>query len=235
MEPNYTNSVMGHQAAGITVATFVSRVYLWMTSALFVTFGIGAILSYVPSMQPWLQFLANYFEIIILIELGVALGFGLLINRINALVAGIFFYTYAILNGVFFGLFFTIFEVGSVVFAFGLTAGLFAILAIYGHFTKSDLTRYGQIAYAALFGVILVSVANFFLNIGGLSAILNYVVILIFLVLIAYNAQKLRHFAHEADSNPASATKLALYAAFSLYLDFINLFIRILSLFGRRK
>lgn len=235
METNSYFQQVKTQTSSSFVASFVSKVYIWMTLALFVTFGIGAALSFLPIFQPWLIFFANYFQIIILVELGVAIGFSLLLEKINSLTAGILFFTYSILNGIFFGILFTVFELSSVMFAFGLTAGLFAVLAVYGHFTKHDLTRYGQIAYAGLFGVILVSLVNIFLRMEGLAAIMNYVVVLIFIALIAYDAQKLKRYALSAEARPEMSVKLALYAAFSLYLDFINLFIRLLSIMGKRK
>jgi hypothetical protein len=122
-------------------------------------------------------------------------------------------------------------SIGSVFF---ITAGTFAVMALYGYFTKSDLSSIGKICFMGLIGLIIATVVNIFLKSSGLELILSYVGVLIFVGLTAWDSQKIKELMLTAPDAGEGMQKLALLGALTLYLDFINLFIYLLRIFGRR-
>jgi FtsH-binding integral membrane protein len=145
------------------------------------------------------------------------------------------------LTGVFVGVITVNYEAASVLLAFGATFLTFIALSAYGYFTKQDLTKWGSIALMGLFGAIIVSVFNVLLFFiapqlsNAIYWIVNYVVLALFVVLIAYDTQKLKALAIEAEQRGGSVASYAIQGALMLYLDFINLFLRILSIMGKRR
>jgi uncharacterized protein len=232
MPPQTTTA---HTGVLVNLSSFVSQVYAWMTGGLLVT----AAVAWVVSQQ---QDLATYirenelFGLLIIVELIVVIALSAFINKMNAFLAGFLFLLYAVLNGVFFGAFvFALFEIQSVYAAFAATAGTFAVMTVYGLVTKSDLTKFGSIAIMGLFGLIIGSLVNvFLLQSDSLGMVLTYIGIFIFIILIAFDTQKLKTYAQVAEQE-GNATHMAILGALSLYLDFINLFIRLLAIFGKRK
>lgn len=219
----------------VNVNAFISQVYSWMTGGLLLTAAIAWFISQQPDIGQYVRE-NDLWGVLILAELVVVIGLSFFINKMNAAVAALLFLLYAALNGVFFGAFvMALFETSSVFAAFAATAGTFAVMTIYGLVTKSDLTKFGSIAIMGLFGLIIGSLVNaFFLQNDGLGMALTYIGIFIFIILIAYDTQKLKDYAAVAEQQ-GNATHMAILGALSLYLDFINLFIRLLAIFGKRK
>tara|TARA_Y100000746_G_C15069558_1_gene271242 strand:- start:107 stop:523 length:417 start_codon:yes stop_codon:yes gene_type:complete len=130
---------------------------------------------------------------------------------------------------------FIMYELGSVVQVFAVTAGTFGIMAIAGYTTSMDLTRMGSLLFMGLIGIILASIVNWFLGSTTMDLIISVLGVLIFTGLIAYDTQRIKRIGMSVDNESSTASKLAILAATSIYLDFINLFLFLLRLLGRRN
>lgn len=222
------------QESLISIGSFISKVYLWMTGGLALT----AIISWAIVTNPaWLGFILlnpAIVPVLFLLELGLVLGLSFFINKLSMFAAAVMFVLYAAINGVFFGAVIFGYTQASVFTAFAATAGTFLLMALYGMFTKADLTRVGSLAQMALLGLVLGLIINLFVANDTLSQVLTFVGIFIFIILIAYDTQKLKQMAAQAELS-ADGNKYAVLGALTLYLDFINLFIRLLQIFGKRR
>lgn len=127
------------------------------------------------------------------------------------------------------------YDLGSVFIAFLATAVLFVCMAVIGLTTKVDFTKFSSIAFIGLTAIIVLSLLNMFLKIGWLNMFISYIAIILFLALVAMDIQKLRNYYSSSLADPNIADKLIIMSSFQLYLDFINLFLRILQIFGKRK
>ena len=130
---------------------------------------------------------------------------------------------------------FFVFSVSTIIKVFFITAGTFGAMALVGYTTKTDLTSMGKLLFMALLGIIIASVVNMFVASSGLDLILSYVGVLVFVGLTAYDTQKIKQMCQTAPDAGESAQKLALIGALSLYLDFINLFLYLLRIFGNNR
>ena len=162
------------------------------------------------------------------IIVALALSFGF--RKFSSSVVTFLFYAYSVLTGLTFSTIFIEFELSSIAYVFIGTAGLFGIMALIGKNTKADLSKLGTILTISLFICLIVSIFNLFAGNSGLDIILDIVIILIFTGFTAYDMNKIVSY-----SEFATDEKFYIYGAMELYLDFINLFIRILQLFGRRR
>ena len=145
------------------------------------------------------------------------------------------FILYSVINGALLSYIFLAYTASSVATVFFITAGTFGAMALIGYTTKADLSSMGKILFMALIGMIIATVVNLFIKSDGLTMILSYVGVLIFVGLTAYDTQKIKQMLMQAPDASESAQKMALLGALTLYLDFINLFIYLLRIFGRRE
>jgi len=173
----------------------------------------------------------GYFYVLLIVELVVVLLFSFLFMKLPATIAAILYFSYAMLNGVTFAIIFEMFELSSIVYTFVGTAVLFGGLALYGYKTKADLSSWRNVLYGGLIIGIILSVVNLFMGNSMLDIILDWAILAIFCGLTIYDMNKIKML----ESSGLDQSKLHIYGAMQLYLDFINIFIRILSIFGRRK
>lgn len=159
----------------------------------------------------------------------------LAVQKMSPTMAAIVFIGYSALNGLTLASIFLIYTAGSIALTFFITAGTFAVMSIYGYTTKADLTRIGNLALMALVGIIIASIANFFLQSETLYWIISYIGVAVFVGLVAYDTQKIKNLSDSIDVNSAEGKRASLIGALTLYLDFINLFLFLLRLFGSRK
>jgi FtsH-binding integral membrane protein len=205
--------------------------YRWMTLGLAVT-GVVA-LGVASSPAALSLLLGNRFAFFALLiaQLGLVFSFNAAAQRASTAVVAAMFFVYAALTGVTFSVLFLVYTASSIAGVFFITAGAFAGLSAVGFFTKADLSAVGRFAIFAIVGLILASVVNMFLHSSGLQWLVSIVGVLLFGALTAYDTQKLKHiFA----SGEASAN-MPLVGALMLYLDFVNMFLFLLRLFGRRR
>lgn len=220
----------------------MAQVYGWMVAALIITFGVAFGVTFIAERnEQFFLFISAISPFILIGQLIIVLILGFLGSRMNAFVSGALFLFYALTMGIFFGVVFLGFTTISIVLVFGATTVTFLVMALYGMFTKQDLTSWGRLAFFGLIGLIIGTILNlivYFIAPGvaqGIDYILTYLGIGIFLILIAYDTQKLKHMAASAGENGMGLSALAIQGALALYLDFINLFIRLLAILGKRK
>ncbi len=211
------------------------KVYVWMTLALVIT-GFTA---YAVATSPGLlmAIVGNRFVLLGLIvaELALVVGISGAINRLSLAVATLMFVLYSVINGATLSVVFLAFTMSSITSVFFITAGTFATMALVGYTTKKDLTSMGRMLFMALIGLVIATVVNMFMRSSGLDMILNYVGVLVFVGLTAYDTQKIKEQLMMADNMGEAAQKVALVGALTLYLDFINLFLYLLRILGKRE
>ena len=145
------------------------------------------------------------------------------------------FVAYSVINGAMLSSIFMIYTAASIASVFFITAATFAVMALIGYTTKTDLTSVGKILFMALIGLVIATIVNMFIGSSTLTMICSYVGVLIFVGLTAYDSQKIKNMLMQAPDAGESSQKLALLGALTLYLDFINLFIYLLRIFGDRR
>ncbi|MDR1876939.1 MAG: Bax inhibitor-1/YccA family protein [Flavobacteriaceae bacterium] len=222
-------------------ATFISKVYMWMSLALVVTGFTAYFCANSPSVlelmfDPITGKGTFLFYALLIGELALVFGLSSAINRMTVGLATAVFLFYSFINGMTLSFIFLIYTGSSIATTFFVTAGTFAIMSAYGYFTKTDLTKIGKILFMALIGIILATVVNWFLRNSMLHLIISIVGVLVFVGLIAYDTQKIKRIGAEiGDADNENYTKGAILGALSLYLDFINLFLFLLRFLGNRK
>ena len=215
----------------------LSRVFLRMFLALMVT---AAAALAVVSSEAMLQLIygGSYTIIgLIVVEILLVLAISAGINRMSSVTANVLFFLYAIINGLTLSVIFLVYDIGMIYHAFAVSALMFAGMALYGTITRRDLTSIGSFCIMGLFGIIIASIANFFFRSSTLDAVICYVGVLIFVGLTAYDTQRIKRMLKEAhaSSHMEAISKISVMGALTLYLDFINLFLKILRLMGRRR
>ena len=211
------------------------KVYVWMALALLIT-GLTA---YYVATSPLLigAILTNrvLFYGLIIAELALVIGVSAAINRLSLLTATLMFLLYSVINGATLSIIFLIYQLSSIATVFFITAGTFGTMAVIGYTTKKDLSSMGRILFMALIGIIIATVVNIFIKSGGLTMILSYIGVLVFVGLTAYDSQKIKQMLLQATDVDEGTKKVALLGALTLYLDFVNLFLYLLRIFGRRR
>ena len=203
------------------------RVYVWMTLGLLVTAGTAAFVSVSPL----------FFVVLMIAELGLVVGLSWGINRLSPVTAMLLFFLYAILNGLTFSVLFVVYTLGSVASTFLATAALFGVMSILGYTTKMDLSKMGSFLFMGLIGLLIAMLVNMFWTNTILGWIVTFAGILIFLGLTFFDTQRIKRMTaaalQQGDENVQA--RMGILGALSLYLDFINLFLFILRLGGRRR
>jgi FtsH-binding integral membrane protein len=172
---------------------------------------------------------------LIIAEFALVIGVGAAINKLSLTVATLMFILYSVINGALMSYIFLAYTTTSVATVFFITAGTFGVMALIGYTTKVDLSSMGKILFMALIGLVIATVVNLFVKSDGFTMILSYVGVLIFVGLTAYDTQKIKQMLLQAPDAGEGAQKLALLGALTLYLDFINLFIYLLRILGKRE
>lgn len=213
---------------------FIRRVYNWMALGLGVTaitalYVINSGLVYSLVRHPMFMLL------LIVGELGIVIALSAAIGRLQSTTALFMFFAYACLTGVTFSTLFLIYTKASIANTFFITGGTFAAMSVYGYTTRRDLTSLGGFLMMGLIGIIIASVVNFFLKSPAFNWLITYAGIAIFIGLTAYDAQTIKAMAYAGFAGSEEERKGAVIGALRLYLDFINLFLLLLQIFGRRN
>ncbi|MCL2639267.1 MAG: Bax inhibitor-1/YccA family protein [Phycisphaerales bacterium] len=213
--------------------TFMARVFGWMAIGLLTTAAVALVISVVnPTL---IADMGNGIFIILLAKLGIAWAMGLMLNRVSAAVLKAMFLVYATTTGLVFSILFLIYTDASIYATFFVTAGMFGAVAIWGYTTKKDLSGWGTFLFMALIGLILSMIVSMFFPNPMLTFLISIAGVIIFTGLTAYDVQKIKQAYADAPEGSDKLRKLAVYGAFILYLDFINLFLHLLRLLGRRR
>lgn len=205
------------------------KMFTWLFIGLLITFATGYALSMNINMM--LNILAIGVLPIAIVEIVIAIILAARIQKMNPLTTKILYIGYCILTGLTFSSIFVYFEMASLISIFIITAIIFALLALYGYTTKRDLTKLGTIIFIGLIGILIGSLLNMFIfKSAMMDTGIAIIGVLIFVGYIAYDVNKIKYMVAYVGEE-----KAAVYGAFQLYLDFINLFIRLLQLFGKRN
>jgi len=209
---------------------FLRKVYAYMAGGLFATAVTATV---VASSEPLAQFARSNLLLLVIAEFGMVIAFSALLNRLSTAAAAALFVAYAVVNGLTFSVIFLLYTASSIGSTFFVTAGTFGAVSVYGYATKRDLSGLGSFAFMGLIGLIIASVVNIFLHSPMIYWLTTFVGVIVFTGLAAYDTQKLKRFA--GSISPDQQSKVALQGALMLYLDFINLFLYLLRLLGRRR
>lgn len=240
METNNFNYVQSQDETTALSKTFMTSVFSWMFAALAIT---SLIAYYFGNDASLTSMLVNP-ELGKLTTLGYAVMFSpfafiLLIsfgfNRISYPVLLLLFLLFSAVMGMSLSFIFQQYTAGSIYGTFASASGMFGLMAFIGYTTNTDLTKFGSIMMMGLVGIIIASVVNWFLNSAGLDYIISFIGVLVFTGLTAYDVQKLKRIGAGVEYGTEVASKLVIMGALSLYMDFLNLFLFLLRLFGDRK
>lgn len=226
--------ITAYQRVDVKVNEFVRSVYNWMCIGLAVT---GLMAWYVSNSETILQMVFGnrmVFWILVIAELGLVVSISGMVNRMSGFTATSLFILYSALNGVTLSVIFIVYTKASIVSTFFICALTFLACSIYGWTTKKDLTSVGNFMFMGLIGIVIASVVNIFMRSSAITFIISYIGVVVFVGLTAYDTQKIKQMAltQPADLDGDVVRKGAIMGALSLYLDFINLFLMLLRIFG---
>ncbi len=214
---------------------YMVKVYGWMSLALMIT---GFVAMFVASSTGLIEMIIGnriVFYGLIIVELLAVFSLAGWISKMSASTATAIFIAYSALNGLTLSVIFVIYTAESIASTFFITAGTFAVMSIYGYTTKSDLSKWGNLLFMALTGLVIASIVNLFMQDETLYWITTYAGVLIFVGLTAYDTQKIKATNIIGNEGTEEDSKEAIMGALTLYLDFINLFLYLLRIFGKRK
>ncbi|MEK6981589.1 MAG: Bax inhibitor-1/YccA family protein [Candidatus Micrarchaeota archaeon] len=214
---------------------FIQKVYAWMFLGLLIS---GSIAFY-TSTQDWLltSIFGNklVFYALLIFQLILVGGLVAFIKKIPSYLGATTFLLYCAITGLTLSVIFIVFEFNSIIQVFFIAAGMFGFISVYGYFTKTDLTGLGHILIMGLFGLILLSIVNLFIKNSFADIIISFIGVVIFTGLAAYDTQKIKKTNILGNEGTDEDHKEAVMGALTLYLDFVNLFLSLLKLFGKRR
>ena len=210
------------------------KVFLYMILGIAISFGTGAYLLYFN--QGLLSTLFNYYQFLVIAELAMVFSISFFINKMSSSLARSLFFAYSLVNGITLTVIGRIYAPQVIFYAFMITLTIFVVTAIYGYTTQEDLSSYRRFFMIALISLIALSIFNAFMRVGMLEWVITIGGVVIFTGLIAYDVNRIKAISYQlADGDNEAMEKMGIIGALNLYLDFINLFIYILRIFGRRK
>ena len=240
METNNFNYVQSQEETTAMSKTFMASVFSWMFAALAIT---SIVAYYFGNSVELISLLVNaeagglttlgYVVMFAPLAFVLIMSFGF--NRISYPILLFLFLLYSSVMGMSLSFIFWAYTASSIFSTFITTSAMFGVMAVAGYTTKIDLTKFGSIMMMGLVGIIIASLINMFMHSDSMQYIISFVGVLVFTGLTAYDVQKLKNIGAGIELGTAAASKLVIMGALSLYLDFINLFLMLLRLFGNRK
>lgn len=208
----------------------IAKTFFWMFLGLL---GSAVIAWYTYASGLYIDIIfKGYFNILLILELVVVILFSWLFRKLSPTIVGILYFLYSMINGVFLSVIFIVFELSSVVWLFIASAVLFGGMAFFGYKTNKDLSNWRTLLFGVLIIGLILSLINIFFGNSMLDIIIDWVILLVFFGITAYDMNQLKQLQYDEglDKN-----KLHIYGAMQLYLDFVNIFLRVLALFGKRR
>ncbi len=209
-----------------------TKVFAWMFLGLLLTFGTGFTVANNFKLLEMI-FQGPTVWILMIAEFAIAIFLSARIYKMSSTTASICFIIYTILTGLTFSSIFVVYKLSSIIFIFGLTAVIFGIFAFLGAVLKIDLTKFGTYLFMILIGIIISQIVNIFLKSQIFDLVTTSIGIIVFMLYVAYDMQKVKQMCEY--NSGLSATNLAIIGALELYLDFINIFIKLLRLLGKSR
>lgn len=216
--------------------TYMAQVYGWMTCGLLLTAFIAWYAANSNAFMGLLYTNRIVFFGLVIAQLALVFVLSGMIHKLSAGVTTTLFMLYSVLTGLTLSSIFIIYTASSIASTFVVTGGMFGIMSLYGYTTKRDLSGFGNMLFMALIGIVLASLVNFWLKSDALMWAITYIGVIVFVGLTAYDTQKLKNIGEQIDVRDSSnLRKYAILGALTLYLDFINLFLMLLRIFGNRR
>lgn len=214
------------------LSNYVTKVFGWMFLGLMIT----AITAWYTISSPNMAVVLNpiVFIVLALIELGLVIWLAGWINKMSTSTATFVFLLYSLLNGLTLSAIFFVYNIGVIYKAFGVATAVFGVMALYGYFTKNDLTSIGSLFSMGVIGILIALLINAFIRSAMVDLIISFVIVFIFLGLVAYDTQKIKGYYFASAGAEEALKKGAIISALALYIDFINIFLALLRIFGGR-
>jgi FtsH-binding integral membrane protein len=216
-------------------SSFMAGVYGWMSCALAITAGVSYYIASVPAFFTYIYTHSGIILGLLLAQIALVFAITFFLNRISFVTALGLFLLYSAMMGVTMASIFYIYTQSSIITTFLTTAGMFGCMSLYGYMTQADLTSIGNMSFMVLIGLVIGMVVNMFLQSERLDYILSGIGVVIFVLLTAYDTQKIKQLARAIAPENEMVGKITLIGALTLYLDFINLFLFLLRFMGNRR
>ncbi|ACY85177.1 Bax inhibitor-1/YccA family protein [Edwardsiella piscicida] len=230
-----TNGTLAARA-GSGIQAYMAQVYGWMCCGLLLTALVAWYAARTPAVLNLIFANKMVFFGLIIVQLGVVFVLSGMVNRLSGAAATSLFMLYSLLTGLTLSSIFIVYTYSSIASTFVVSAGMFGAMSLYGYTTKRDLSGMGSMLFMALIGLVLASLVNIWLKSSALTWIVTYAGVLIFVGLTAYDTQKLRVMGEQLSADDRDGfRRYAIMGALTLYLDFINLFLMLLRIFGDRR
>lgn len=224
------------QRANSGIQTYMAQVYGWMSCGLLLTAFIAWYTANTPAVLNVIFSSRITFFGLIIAQLGLVFVISGMINRLSGMMATTLFMLYSALTGLTLSTIFIVYTTASIGSTFLISAGMFGAMSLYGYTTKRDLSGLGNMLFMGLIGIVLASLVNIWLKSPALTWVVTYIGVIVFVGLTAYDTQKLKNLGEGLDpSDQESFRKYSIVGALTLYLDFINLFLMLLRIFGNRR
>ncbi len=236
MSFNFNSQTRAYQSSFSVAAEYMRHVYTWMTMGLVLTAIVCVGVASSPSVQMAIFSNAIIPIVLIIAQFGIVIALSAAVHKMSAGMATFMFLLYSTLTGVTLSTIFIVYPIGSIANAFFTCAGMFLAMSIYGSVTKRDLSGMGSFLFMGLIGLVIAMIVNMFLANSMMDFVISVCGVVLFTLLTAYDTQKLRTFGASAPLDDGTAIRRgAILGALTLYLDFINLFLMLLRLFGDRR
>ena len=223
-----------YASAGLTLNQYIARTFGWMFLGLMVTFALAAAMAYTDAVW-YLAAIPSIPMILLIAEVAVVLIMSIGVQKRSVGVTRMLFLLYSVINGLVFSFFFVVYEVANLIVIFGLTALFFGAFALYGRFTRTDLSKLGPLLIGGLIFLVIAGLLSLFINFTALERTICMVGIVVFLCFTAYDTQKIKANYEYFYGNDEILQKASIFSALQLYLDFVNLFLYLLRFLGRNN
>ena len=229
---DYNNYDRGYAEPSMNASDYMTRTYRWMASGLLITFAMA----YITATTPLIYLVDSLYLVLTIAELALVFVLSSRVQNMSVDAARATFFGYALLNGMVLSYYFIVFSVGTLVMAFLATAVYFGLMAVYGTTTHKDLTGWGPRLMMGLVALIVTSLVGMLFGFGfGSSVLYCGIGLVLFMLLTAYDTQKLQQMYAYYAGDPELAEKASIYGALTLYLDFINIFLYVVRLLGNNR
>ena len=226
---DYNNYDRGYAEPSMNASDYMTRTYRWMASGLLITFAMA----YITATTQLIYLVDSLYFVLTIAELALVFVLSSRVQNMSVDAARATFFGYALLNGMVLSYYFIAFSVGTLVMAFLATAVYFGLMAVYGTTTHKDLTGWGPRLMMGLVALIVTSLIGMLFGFGfGSSVLYCGIGLVLFMLLTAYDTQKLQQMYAYYAGDPELAEKASIYGALTLYLDFINIFLYVVRLLG---
>jgi len=206
-----------------------SKIFFWMFIGLAITFGVGYYVSLNENML--FNVFSRYYIFFVIAEIAVVIWLSARINKMQPTTAKILFCLYSFLTGLTFSAVFVVYQLMSIITVFGITSVIFLIFALIGHYTKIDLTKLGVYLFMTLIGIIICSLINIFVGSSSFDLLITIIGLVVFIAYVAYDVQVIKKQLYHIENEE----NFAIFGALQLYLDFINIFLKLIQLFGKSR